>query len=73
MGMAGPSIFKDGLKQAYTTAGSTTDARDMYIGQYNNNGTPGAPWGGNILAIVAFSVTLTDAQMQALTLAMQRL
>lgn len=73
IGGAGAVAYRDGAP-ALTISQSTQSINlDIYIGCTNNNGTAGNFNTGNVLAIAYYNTTLSEAQMAAITTAMNLL
>jgi hypothetical protein len=74
VGIAGQYGFRNGTKEGSAIGGSaSTTSRPFYIGATNNGGNGEGRLLGYIQAIAYYSVTLTDAQMLAVTTAMNAL
>lgn len=74
VGFRGKATYLDGVAGTdIPTANGPAATEDIYIGAFNNAGSPGFYLNGNILAIAVYNTTITEAQLLAITTAMAAL
>jgi hypothetical protein len=73
LGFAAKAAYRNGVSEATIGTSVGNEAVAIDIGARNNNGTHDLFWKGYIEAVAIYNVTLTDAQMKAITEAMRLL